>query len=190
MVVMRRRLAWLAAGLLMLGAWVLAAESGKNAGHDEAWIAGAMLGTLVIGILVVGLIRLAQQAPPLQVAPAGFEYLPLSTVQSKVVQELNASCGSGDFLAAKNLARSGHPVALVISSAGSGYNSNRDDFVQGLMHQVGVDLGAATRSALPDGRRLISFTNSPVSGAISGCYALVVEAGDARVARAVASVVR
>jgi hypothetical protein len=127
-------------------------------------------------------------------APAGFEYLPLSAVQSEAVQELNSSVSSGgasgDFLAAKHLVRSGRPVALVISASGAGDNANREDFVHGMVIQEGADPRAVTQNALPDGRRLISFTRNPITTAItfSGCYALVAEAGDARVAWAVASV--
>ncbi len=77
----------------------------------------------------------------------------------------------------------------MISAAGAGYDGNRDDFVHGLELQVGADPQAATRSTLPDGRSLISFTENPITTAVtfSGCYALVVEAGDPGLARSVAS---
>lgn len=136
---------------------------------------------------------LVRQQSPLLMSPPGFDYEPLSAVQSTAIQKLNASVGSGgsngDFLTAKNLARSGHVVALVIGASGAGYDANRNDFVQGLVVQDGANPQSVTRSELPGGRRLITFTRNPISTAItfSDCYAVVVEAGDPRIARAVAN---
>lgn len=136
---------------------------------------------------------LVGQQPPLLISPPGFDYVPLSAVQSEAVQQLNASVGSGgasgDFLSAKNLAQGGHVIALVIAAAGAGYKANQADFVHGLAVQDGANPGLVSQTVLPNGRKLFSFKRKPISAAItfSGCYALVVEAGNRSVARAVAN---